>query len=91
MNEQIEQELKDLNERNTLIKNKKGLIVKRYYKDALHKYGINIDEYGTYQDIIFMINDFVNNCEDLLDDEYDELDQIANEIQERQYYENTNK
>ena len=91
MDREIENIVNEMHNKNSLVNTKKGLIVKSYYKDVLHKYGIDIDEYATYTDIIFMINNFVNNCEDLLDDEYDELDAIANELQEKQYYENTNK
>lgn len=91
MNKQIEDIVNDTLKQNALINTKKGLTIKSYYKDVLHKYGINVDEYATYTDIIFMINTFINNCEDLLDDEYDELDAIANELQEKQYYENTHK
>lgn len=91
MNKEIEDIVSETLKSNSLINTKKGLTIKSYYKDALHKYGINVDEYSTYTDIIFMINNFINNCEDLLDDEYDELDTITNELQEKQYYENTNK
>lgn len=91
MDKDIENIISEMHNKNSLINTKKGLLVKSYYKDVLHKYGIDIDEYSSYTDIIFMINNFVNNCEDLLDDEYDELDAIANELQEKQYYENTNK
>lgn len=91
MNKQIEDIVNETLKQNKLINTKQGLTVKSYYKEVLHKYGIDIDEYASYTDIIFMINSFVNNCEDLLDDEYEELDVIANELQEKQYYENTNK
>lgn len=91
MEKDLENMIQSIYENNSLNKTKKGLVVKASYKGILNKYGINIDLYDTYTDIIFMINNFINNCEDLLDDEYEELDTIANELQEKQYYENTNK
>lgn len=91
MEKDLENMIQSIYENNSLNNTKKGLVVKSSYKEILNKYGINIDEYETYTDIIFMINNFINNCEDLLDDEYEELDTIANELQEKQYYENTNK
>ena len=91
MDKEIENIVNKMHSINSLVNTKKGLLIKSCYKYILHKYGIDIDDYATYPDIIFMINNFINNCEDLLDDEYEELDAIANELQEKQYYENTNK
>ena len=91
MDNNIENIINETLSKNKTIITKKGLMIKEEYVNTLKKYGIDVSLYSSYSDILFLINDFINNCEDLEDDEYDELDQIANEIGERQYYENTNK
>ena len=77
--------------KNKLVKNKNGLLLRDYIKESLHKFGINIDTYMSYDEILFKINDFINNTPDLLDEEYDEIMDISNELAEIKYYNYTNK
>ena len=58
--------------------------------EILKKYDINVTKYSTIQELLFKIDQILND-EDLSDEEYDELDYIANNLQERNYYKNTNK
>lgn len=91
MKESLDNLVNEVTLKNKLISTKHGLLIKEYYVSTLSKYGININELTTYDDALFLINNFVNNCDDLTDDEYEELDQIATELQETKYYQNTNK
>lgn len=91
MKESLDNLINNTHNKNKLINNKKGLLIKECYIGTLAKYGIVIDELATYQEVLFLINNFINNCDDLSDDEYDELEEIANELQETEYYQNTNK
>lgn len=57
---------------------------------TLKKYNIIVNKYSTIQELLFKIDQILND-EELSDEEYDELDYIANNLQERNYYKNTNK
>lgn len=57
---------------------------------TLKKYDIIVNKYSTIQELLFKIDQILND-EELSDEEYDELDYIANNLQERNYYKNTNK
>lgn len=77
--------------KNKLVKNKNGLLIRDYIIESLHKYGIDVPTYSSYDEILFKINDFINNTPDLLDEEYDEISAISNELAEIKYYNYTNK
>ena len=57
---------------------------------TLKKYDIIVNKYSTIQELLFKIDQILNNDE-VSDEEYDELDYIATNLQERNYYKNTNK
>ena len=69
--------------KNKLVKTKNGLLIRDYIIDVL--------TYSSYDEILFKINDFINNTPDLLDEEYDEISAISNELAEIKYYNYTNK
>lgn len=73
-----------------LIKTKHELLISQNDINTLKKYEINVDEYTTINELIFRLDDIINN-EDLSSDEIDELDYICETLQERNYYMNTNK
>ena len=73
-----------------LEKSKHNILINKSDIAALNKYDIDRNEYTTIQELLFKIDDILNN-EELSDDEYDELDYIASNLQERNYYKNTNK
>lgn len=77
--------------KNKLVKNKNGLLIRDYIIESLYKYGIDVLTYSSYDEILFKINDFINNTPDLLDEEYDEISAISNELAEIKYYNYTNK
>lgn len=66
------------------------LLIREEDINTLKKYGIDVDNYKTLTEILYVIDDIINN-EDLIDEEIEELDYVANNLQETNYYMNTNK
>lgn len=64
---------------------KKGLFLSEYQIEVLKKYNIDIDKISTINDLIFQIDEIIEDgdCED--------LELVANELSEFYYYANTNK
>jgi len=73
-----------------LIKTNNDLLISQNDINTLKKYEIDVNEYTTINELIYAIEDIINN-EDLSSDEIDELDYISETLQERNYYMNTNK
>ena len=73
-----------------LTKTKHDLLISQNDINTLKKYEIDVNEYTTINELIYRIEDIINN-EDLSSDETDELDFISETLQERNYYMNTNK
>jgi hypothetical protein len=65
---------------------KNGLLLTDEQVDVLSRHNIDINKAGSTEELLYMIDNYD-------DDEYDdsELDQIAQVLQERKYYEKTNK
>lgn len=73
-----------------LIKTKNNLLISQKDKETLNYYGIDVDNYKTLNELLYAIDNILDN-EDLDSDEEEELDYIANTLQERNYYLNFNK
>ena len=73
-----------------LIETKNKLLINESDINTLKKYDIDVNKYTTINELLYKIDDILTN-EDLSDDEVDELDYIANTLQERNYYLNVNK
>ena len=73
-----------------LIKTKNNLLISQKDKDTLMYYNINVDNYKTINELLYAIDNILDN-EDLDSEEQDELDFIASNLQERNYYLNYNK
>ena len=73
-----------------LTKTKHDLLISQNDIETLKKYEIDVNEYITINELIYRIEDIINN-EDLSSEEIDELDYISETLQERNYYMNTNK
>lgn len=73
-----------------LISTKKGVLLNQSDINILKKYNVDCNKYSSINEILYKINDILVN-EDLEETEYDELDYIAETLQERNYYQNTNK
>ena len=69
--------------------NKVGSVnLTNYQIEVLKKYNIDISSSKDLKDIMIKIETIINTLDD---DEYLELDNIYQDISERNYYENTNK
>ena len=75
---------------NFLKQTKYNLLINEEDINNLKKYDIDVDNYKTINELIYKIQDIITN-EELDDEELEELDYIANTLQERNYYLNTNK
>ena len=73
-----------------LTKTNNDILISQNDINTLKKYEIDVNKYKTINELIFAIEDIINN-EDLSSDEMNELDFISETLQERNYYMNTNK
>ena len=87
-NDEIE-ELVGLNDvnRNFLKVRKNGLLLTDNQVSTLERYNIDASKCSSMTELMYMID----NVDGGDYDDYDELEILANELQERNYYENTNK
>ncbi len=73
-----------------LVNVNKKLMLDDYEISVLKKYNIDISNCQSLREITLLVERFMDNYE-LDSEELDELDYILEKIQERNYYENTNK
>ena len=59
--------------------------------NVLQKYGISVNKNANIDEVLFLIDMFLNAAYDLTDEEYNEIDFVANNLAERKYYMGTNK
>ncbi len=64
------------------------IIIKDSEIAILKKYNIIVNEYSSFDEILFQIDNIID---DLSDEEYDELDFVASNLMERKYYEESPK
>ena len=69
---------------------KNGLLINEDDINTLKKYGIDVDKFKDINALLYEIDNIVNDS-DLETEEIDELDYIANTLQERNYYLNYKK
>ncbi len=82
-------EVNNKNNINKLISNCNLLITERE-AFVLNKYGINYNNCPNMKSLLFLIESYLNTYE-LSDKEYDEIDVVARDISDRNYYQFTNK
>ena len=68
----------------------KGLVLTNWQISVLIKCGINPNNYATLKELIFDLNDILNS-DDVDSDDCELLEQVAIEISDENYYQNTNK
>ena len=73
-----------------LTKTKNNLLISESDINTLKKYNIDANIYKTINELLYDIDNIINSGE-LDDEEADELDYIAQTLQERNYYQNYNK
>ncbi len=88
-NDEIEElvGLKDT-DKNMLKARKNGLLLTDNQVNTLGRYNIDVAECKSMEELIYKINDASRGYDD---DDYDELEYLAEQLQERNYYENTHK
>ena len=84
--EEIKEFTKDFDYSKLLLKNYNGLLLTEEQVDILSKYGINIEECGSMPELMYMIDEILDEDADASD-----LSWVADVLQERNYYENTHK
>ncbi len=90
INKEIDDLINDTINSNKYVSNGKGIFIKKWQINILKQYGIDISKYSKLSDVIFIIDNLINT-EDLNEEEYNELEGIVSDLQEKQYYQNTNK
>jgi len=73
-----------------LTKTKNNLLISEKDINTLKKYNIDVNIYKTINELLYDIDNIIN-CEEVSEEEIDELDYIAQTLQERNYYQNYNK
>ena len=68
----------------------KNLMLDEYEISILKRYDIDISSCSSLREVSLLVERYMNNFE-LDEEELDELDYILEKLQERDYYENTNK
>jgi len=65
---------------------KKGIFLSDYQIEVLNQYGIDINKISSISDLIYQIDDILEDESDAYD-----LENVSKEISEFNYYANTNK
>jgi len=88
-NDEIEElvGLKDT-DKNMLKARKNGLLLTDNQVSTLGRYNIDVANCKSMEELLYKINDVSRGYDD---DDYDELEYLAEQLQERNYYENTHK
>lgn len=73
-----------------LVNVNKKLMLDDYEISVLKKYNIDISNCNNLREVTLLVEHFIDNYE-LDSEELDELDYILEKLQERNYYQNTNK
>ncbi|MGM9834967.1 MAG: hypothetical protein ACI31M_04240 [Bacilli bacterium] len=83
--EEIKEFTKDIDYTKNFLKDYNGLLLTPDQVETLTRYGISIEECGSMTELLYIIDEVLDN------EEAPELEWIADTLQERNYYENTNK
>lgn len=67
------------------------ILIKESEVGILEKYNINVNNCNSIDEVLYLIDMFLNDTFDIADEEYDELDYVASSLMERKYYMETNK
>ena len=62
-----------------------------YETNVLLKINIDVKSCKTIDEVLLLIDRYLDDAIDLEDEEYDEIDYVANNLSERKYYWGTNK
>ena len=62
-----------------------NIVINDYEKNVLIKGNIDVSKCKTIQEVLLLIDRYLDDA-DLEDEEYDEIDYVANNLNERLYY-----
>lgn len=68
-----------------LKKNGDNIVINDYEKNVLIKCNIDVSKCKAMQEVLLLIDRYLDDA-DLEDEEYDEIDYVANNLNERLYY-----
>lgn len=71
----------------SFLKKYNNIYISEEQKNILDKYNINVEKYSNITELIYDIEEYLNNCGFSLDD----LEWVSQTISEYNYYNNTNK
>ncbi len=74
--------------KNMLKKLDNGLLLSDAHIEILERYGFDYKKYGSIEELIYEIEDYLN---DEGDSDMQDLDWVSSDLSERNYYANTNK
>lgn len=79
-----------LNIEHTELKQRKnGLLLSDEQIEILKNHNINYEQYQTLSSLIFAIEDYINEVQGYMD--ITDIDELEKQLQEQQYYNNTDK
>ena len=73
-----------------LVKFGNDILVNEYEINVLKKCNIDVKSCRTIDEILFLIDKYLDEAE-IDNEDYDEIDYVANNLAERKYYGSTNK
>ena len=69
----------------------KDILINEYETNVLLKCNIDVKKCNSIDEVLLLIDRYLDDVIDLDDEEYDEIDYVANNLSERKYYGETNK
>ena len=68
-----------------LIPRENGMLLSDYHVEVLQRNGLNYLEFGSIKELLFAINDILD------EEDNEELENVAKDLDEKNYYKNVNK
>ena len=69
----------------------KDILINEYETNVLLKCNIDVKKCNSIDEVLLLIDRYLDDVIDLDDEEYDEIDYVAGNLSERKYYGETNK
>ena len=63
-----------------------NVLIKDSELAILNRYGIKVENKASIDEVLLLIDRFLNDAIDVSDEEYEELDYVASNLMERKYY-----
>ena len=85
LNQKLEKDIEKISQNHQIKKINDNLYLTDYQTQVLDKYQIGYQDCKSARDILFLLEDIYD------DEDFEELDEIARQIEEYSYYHETNK